>query len=339
MKHKGIIKFIAAVLVAIVLLEVLGLIFSPKYLKENQEGCIIAEFYREKTDLDVVFFGTSTSYCSIAPPYLWHKFGFTSYTRACDSETMWQTYYLLRDTVRHNKPDVVVCDMSAIKFGEGFVDEPANRKIMDGMKLSFDKFACVEASMHEDESLASYLFSIFRFHSRWDELTLDDLYYAFHKPEVTHDGYLLYYEKVAEEGDGHLDKEYMAIPDKTKDYLVRIIEYCEEEGITLMLVKSPTYGNWFESYDKEIGEIASAYGVEYTNFDYYKDDIGLERSEDYNDGHSHLNAYGAEKYCDYLGRHIKERVDIPDHGDDPAYGEVWDAKYARYADDILNRRQ
>ncbi|MBQ9606419.1 MAG: hypothetical protein IJV16_04510, partial [Lachnospiraceae bacterium] len=153
MNYKGIVKLMAAILIGVILLYVLSLVFSPKYISENQEGRITAEFYRETTDLDVVFFGTSTSYCSIAPPYLWHRYGFTSYTRACDSETMWQTYYLLRDTVKYNKPDVVVCDMSGIKFGEEFVEEPANRKIMDGMRFSADKLKCARVSMHEDESL------------------------------------------------------------------------------------------------------------------------------------------------------------------------------------------
>lgn len=327
---RGWIKFICAAALGLFLLFALGCIFSPKYISENMEGRISSEFYKEKTGLDVVFFGTSTTYCSVAPPYLWDKFGFTSYTRAGDSETMWQTYYLLRDTVRHNRPKVVVLDMSAMKFGEEFVEEPANRKIIDGMKLSWDKLECAKASMYKDESFASYIFPIFRFHSRWDELRAEDFRYAFIKPLVTHDGYLMSYETDSEEGDEGPSDEYMALPDKAKDYLEKIMDYCGKQGIELFLVKSPTYINWYESYDEQINEMAGKHGVEYINFDYSKDAMGLVRSEDYSDGHSHLNIYGAEKYCDYLGGYIKERTELKDRRQDKAYAEIWDRKYEEY---------
>ena len=326
----GWIKFIAALMLNLVLLNVLGCIFSPKYISENLEGRITSEFYRERTELDVVFFGTSTTYCSIAPPYMWNKFGFTSYTRAGDSETMWQTYYLLRDTVRHNKPQLVVLDMSSMKFGEEFVEEPANRKIIDGMKMSKDKLEAAKTSMYKEESLASYVFPVFRFHSRWDELGFEDFKYAFIKPSVTHDGYLMSYETVSEEGGGGPSDDYMVLPDKAKHYLEKIMEYCDKEGIRLLLVKSPTYINWYESYDEQIKELAGKHGVEYINFDYSKDDMGLVRAEDYSDGHSHLNIYGAEKYCSYLGAYMKERAELPDRRKDPAFSEIWDPKYERY---------
>ena len=330
---KGFIRFAGAVLLGLAVLYTLSCIFSPKYITENMEGRISSEFYREKTDLDVVFFGTSTTYCSIAPPYLWDRFGFTSYTRAGDSETMWQTYYLLRDTVRYNKPGVVVLDMSSMKFGEEFVEEPANRKIIDGMRLSKDKLDCARASMYKDESLASYVFPVFRFHSRWDELKTEDFRYAFEKPVVTHDGYLMSYEAVNDDEANGSGDEYMKLPDKSVEYLIKIMEYCRDNDIKLFLVKSPTYINWYESYDEEIRSLCSPYGVEYTNFDDQKDEMGLVRAEDYSDGHSHLNIYGAEKYCDHLGKYIKDRADIPDHRDDPSYSAVWSVKYDRYTED------
>lgn len=333
MKTKGVIKFIGAIALIALILYALSCIFAPKYISENKEGRITSEFYREETPLDVIFFGTSTTYCSVAPPYLWHSYGFTSYTRAGDSETMWQTYYLARDAVRHNKPQVIVCDMSSMKFGADFFEEPANRKNIDGMRLSKDKLDCARASMYEEESLISYVLPVLRFHSRWDELKAEDFRYAFIKPSVTYDGYLMSYEVVADDGED-TGEEIKALPDKSKEYLIKLMEFCREQGVTLLLVKSPTYINWYKSYDTEIRELSGEYGVEYINFDDHKDDMGLIRSEDYADGHSHLNIYGAEKYCDYLGAYIKDHAELTDHRDDPSYAGIWDAKYDRYRTDM-----
>ena len=42
---------------------------------------------------------------------------------------MWQSYYLMRDTVRYNRPKLITLDVSFMKYGDDFAEEAANRKI------------------------------------------------------------------------------------------------------------------------------------------------------------------------------------------------------------------
>ena len=47
----------------------------------------------------------------------------------------WQSYYLLEETLKYEKPDVVVFNVLALKYNEP-QSEAYNRLTLDGMKLS-----------------------------------------------------------------------------------------------------------------------------------------------------------------------------------------------------------
>ena len=71
-----------------------------------------------------------------------------------------------------------------------------------------------------------------------------------------------------------------------------------------------------------IQEIADSYGLQFSNFNYEYDKIGLDFSTDFYEK-SHLNYLGAEKYTRYLGSEIKTRYYISDHRGEKGY-EAWE---------------
>ncbi len=331
------IKTAGAIVTALVLFAVLDGIFMPKYITENRDGNITAEYYNEKTPLDAVYFGSSTVYNAIAPDMIWNEYGFTSYTRANASQTVWQSYYLIKDTLKHNKPKVITLDVSFMKYGEDFYEEASNRKMIDGMKLSPDKIMCAKDSMWEDESIYSYIFPVLRFHSRWDELKTEDFRYALKRPEVTYDGFIPEYGKTAEaeEYDPIIMDDY-SFPARPVKYLKMIMDLCDREQVPLLLMKTPTYiNNWFPEYDDQLEEMVKTHdNIDYVNFDQYADSIGLDRREHYIDGHSHLNVDGAVKFSGFFGRYLTDRYDLPDHRSEDTYSSIWNDRYTRYCVDI-----
>ena len=66
--------------------------------------------------------------------------------------------------------------------------EAYNRMTLDGMKWSKSKVDDIRASMMEDEEFADYVFPILRYHSRWQELTSDDVKYLFTRRPVSQRG-------------------------------------------------------------------------------------------------------------------------------------------------------
>lgn len=336
MKFKTILINCIKILLIVSLTIFLNRLFMPKYITENKDGRVTEEYYNEKTDLDVICFGSSTVYNAISPDYLWDEYGFTSYTRANASQTLWQSYYLMEDALKSQKPDVILLDMSFMKYGEEFVEEPSNRKTIDGMRLSKSKLDCIMASMWEGEEPITYLLPIFRYHSRWKELTKDDLIYAFHNTEVTYDGFIMEFglpdqDPVVYDME---EKDSYDFPPKAYQYLDKIVALCKEKEIPLLLMKTPTYtNNWYPEYDDNLRKYADANGVVYTNFDDYKKEMGIDLFLHYNDGASHLNVTGAEVFSAFLGQYLKSNYSIENHKGQETYENIWDKKLERYERD------
>ncbi len=321
----------AAVVITVACLMIADRVFTPKYIKENTDGRITGEFYTQAKDPDVVFLGASTVHYCVSPAHMWKTAGFTSYDRSNASQTMWQSYYMLKDTLRYTKPSLVVLDISFVRNGEEFIEEPSNRKAIDGMRDPASKLGAVLSSKGEDEEVLSYFFPVLRFHSRWKELSGDDWLYAFKRADVTYDGYLMDFgiapeQHIYENSEPPLE----AFPAKSSDYLHRIISLCREQGIQLFLMRTPSFQTgWYDEYDEMMGDIGEAEGLNYVNFTKYVDDMGVDVRVDYIDDGQHMNVVGAHKFSGYLGDYLRENYDLPVHTGDEVSAR-WEQKLRRY---------
>ncbi|MCR5590214.1 MAG: hypothetical protein K6F73_01650 [Lachnospiraceae bacterium] len=334
MKLKKLIKNIITVLLKIILIVFLAVtltrIMMPKYLdEESKDGRITQEYYPASSVSDVLFVGSSVVFSGIDPKVLWERDGISAFVRANASQTMWISYYMTEDAIKCHKPELVCLDMTFIKYDDDFVEEPSTRKSVDGMRLSSSKIECALASMGEDERLVEYLIPILRFHSRWKEFTWDDIRYAWYLSPVTMNGYIADYEVGPAETE---DLTYAGSPDqkispKNEEYLRKTIELCADNGVQLLLFKTPSLSsNWSDALDVQISAIADEYGITYINFDRYGRDIGLNFKEDTPDMGSHLNHTGAEKFSEYLGDYINANYEVSDRRDAKKYDRYWSKK-------------
>jgi len=243
---------------------------------------------------------------------------------------VWQSYYLLEETFRYEKPQAVIFSVLAIKYGEP-QSEAYNRITLDGMRLSAEKVASINASMTEGENLLSYLFPLFRYHARWRELSYEDLRYMFTRRGVSHNGYLL-----------RCDVKPLAMlptPPRLSDYtlsgnawayLDRMRELCERNGADLILLKAPIpYPHWYPQWDEQVADYANEHGLLYINAWNDLDEIGLDFTTDTYDGGLHLNLYGAEKLTHYLGGILHERG-LPDMRSHRELSAEWAEKARAY---------
>ena len=332
-KIKSIILFVIKLIVVIFILVVINRLFMPKYISENQDGRITQEYYKEKLNTDVLFVGSSTVYSGVSPVTLWKDYGITSYTRSNSSQTLWISYYMIEEAIKRNKPQLVVQDVGFIKYDDNYAEEACTRKSLDGMKWSSSKVNCINESMSEDENFIDYVFPIFRFHSRWKELTEEDYKSVFYTGTVSHNGHLVNKNKSPElvEHDGYAPKDDTRLGNRNLEYLEKIIKLCQENDVQIMLIKVPSYSdNWSYDYDAQIGEVADKYGVVYNNFDDESELIGLDYRNDSPDNGSHLNSYGAEKFSKYFGSYILENYDVDNHASDEKYITVWNKKINDY---------
>ena len=331
-KKSAVLATLAWILAVAAGLWLLTGLLTPKYMTDIQEGALIAEYYKEKTDHDVVFIGDCEVYENFSPDVLWREYGVTSYIRGSAQQLIWQSYYLLEETLKYETPKVVVFNVLSMKYDEP-QSEPYNRMTLDGMRLSPAKIGSIRASMTEEEDMLSYLFPLLRYHSRWGELTGEDVTYWFRRDIVSDSGYLMNVE-VRPAGDvpeGAPLADYR-FSDVCWDYLDRMAELCAEHGVQFVLVKAPSlYPYWYDQWEEQIEDYAAEKGLPYLNFLELIDETGLDFDTDTYDNGLHLNLYGAEKLSRWFGAWLAENTPVEDRREQPDYAEIWNEKSAVYA--------
>ena len=330
MKKKILINIVTVVIVLLVLV-LLQRLFMPKYMSSIHEGNLIEEYYDEVKAHDVIFIGDCEVFSNVSPITLWEQYGISSYIRGSAQQLIWQSYYLLEEALTYEKPKVVVFNALSMKYNEP-QKEAYNRLTLDGMKLSMSKFRAIKASMMEDEAVITYLFPLLRYHSRWNELTGEDVKYMFQKETLSHNGFLMRIDTkpvtVVPKGKKLPDYRF---GQNSYDYLERMTKLCKENVIELVLIKSPSvYPYWYEEWDEQIADFAKENDLTYINFLKFTEDMGIDYSADTYDGGLHMNLSGAEKFTKYLGQLLQEKYQLPDRRSDKQLSEIWQEKVDFY---------
>lgn len=322
------IGILCIMLLVLVLLQDL---LMPKYMTSIHEGNLVSEYYDEVKNHDVIFIGDCEVFSNFSPVVLWEDYGISSYIRGSAQQLIWHSYYLLEETLTYEKPKVVVFNVLAMKYNEP-QKEAYNRLTLDGMRLSQAKIGAVNASMMADEEFITYLFPILRYHSRWSELTFEDFRYLFGRDTLSHNGFLMRIDAkpVTTIPRGKKLADYR-FGDNSYDYLDRITKLCKDNGIELILIKSPSiYPYWYDEWDEQMVQYAKENDLSYINFLDIVDEVGIDYATDTYDAGLHLNLSGAEKLSDYFGRLLSEDYGVPDHRNDPVYQNIWKKKVDFY---------
>lgn len=331
---KSVNKFLIVIAYSVILvfgLYLLQELVKPKYMSGILEGAMIAEYYEEEADHDVIFIGDCELYENFSPIVLWEEYGINSYIRGSAQQLIWQSYYLMEETLAYEKPKAMVFNVLSMKYNEP-QNEAYNRMTLDGMKWSASKLKSINASMTSEESMIEYFFPILRYHTRITELEKEDFSYLFHKDKVTHNGYYMRVDVRAagEVPEGKPLGDYN-FGENAYQYLDMMVELCEKHDVELILVKAPSlYPYWYEEWDEQMEDYAKAHGLKYYNFLEEIDEIGLDFSQDTYDGGLHLNLSGAEKMSRYFGKILQEDCGIESRRGDAELEEVWNKKIELY---------
>lgn len=332
---KKIVKWFATIFILGIILAGLQRLLMPKYMTDVLEGGMIEEYYDEVKDHDVVFIGDCELYENFSPAVLWEEYGINSYIRGSAEQLPWQSYYLLEETLKYEKPDVVVFNVLALKFNEP-QKESYNRMTLDGMRWSRSKADSILASMTEEESFIEYVFPILRYHSRWNQLSREDFQYFFKKDKVTFNGYYMRVDVLPAENvpAGRPLADYR-FGDNAYKYLDMMTELCRENGVELVLVKAPSlYPYWYDQWEQQMVDYAQLHNLKYYNFLDVTDAIGLDYNTDTYDAGLHLNLSGAEKLTRYFGELLAEECGLESRHGEESLEKAWAEKLAAYRAEI-----
>lgn len=330
-----------AVSVLGILLIFIGLtrLVVPKYMDDVLEGAFIEEYYDEETNHDVIFLGDCEVYENISPIKLWREAGITSFIRGSAQQLVWQSYYLLEDTLKYETPEVVVFNVQALMH-DSPQREAYNRMTIDGMRWSKAKWDCIQVSMTDKESAIDYVFPILRYHERITELTSQDFQYYFQKRKVTHNGYYMRIDTVPfEEMLEEAEPENYTFGELPMEYMEKIRKLCEEKDIRLVLMKAPSLSPvWYDEYEEQVIAYAEEHDLLYINFLDLVEELNIDYATDTYDGGLHMNLSGAEKISVYLAKVLQEECGLTDHRSDKELAEVWKEKEDFY-DQMIEDQQ
>ena len=331
-------KAVRVSLIVLLLLGVfwfLNILISPKYMESLVEGSMISEYYDTPKNHEVLFIGDCEVYANFSPMVLYEEEGISSYIRGSSQQLIWQSYGILKETLKYEKPKVVIFNVNAMRYSTP-VSEAYNRLTIDKMKWSKEKIEMIFSSMTEEENFWSYVFPILRYHSRIFELTEEDFTYLFQRRQNTFNGFLINQNvKGVESLPTKRPLTETKFADITYEYLDKIRELCEENNIELVLIKAPSlYPYWYTEYDEQIEEYASKYGLDYYNFLENILEIGLDYSVDTYDGGLHLNLSGATKLSKYFAPILKEKYSLTDYRDNEEVNAYYQKELEKYYEEI-----
>lgn len=319
------------IVVSFIFLLALCMVISAadKLLERKYSYTKYADFYEQKEDFDVLFFGTSHMINAVMPMELWNDYGIVSYNMANYSETLCTNYWQLVSALEHNTPKVVVVDLYAIDAADK-TNGSSLHNFSDTMPSFFTKARMV-MDLLPFEEWPEYAFELSLYHSRWNELAEED----FLPMKAVEKGAEMRNEVAVDVAPTIIPKEHFHINETIgKEYLQKIINLCKKKEIDIILTYFPYSAPESHQESANVGYLyAEKNNIPYLNFFY--EDMQLNYITDCADIGSHLNASGARKVTDYLGQYIVEHYDVKDRRNDPKYA-YWYEDYREYKEFKVN---
>ncbi|MGN0996015.1 MAG: SGNH/GDSL hydrolase family protein, partial [Candidatus Ventricola sp.] len=318
------------------------LVVVGRVVERKQSRQRFGPFLEEPQSYDVLLLGHSHMVSGVYPMELWADYGIASYNFASYGNSLVVSYWMLMYALDYMTPKLVVLDAKDAEKLERITGSSGDlHNALDGLPYTRTKGRAIRDLMSDPKEVDyegrryvdmrwEYFMPFGKYHGRWSELDKSDFQYH---PDR---------QKGAEILVGHTkpyENEFIDENDMCQDgsvslqYLRRIIEECQSRGISLLITNLPYPAmRECQAGANRVREIAKEYGVDYIDFVYQ--DQTVDYQTDMFDAFSHLNASGARKVTDYLGRYIVDHFDVPDRRGDAAY-QSWFADYDTYTNDKL----
>lgn len=292
-------------------------------------------FYaQEPGTVDVLLMGNSHMGVHVDTATLWREYGISAFALWGGVQPMWNTYHFLAEALKYQQPKAVVLEIGGLSVEDEYSDEATQLKNVAGMHLSLNKLEAVKATAPR-ERWASLLLGLPLYHQRYAELTQEDFeYFPWSQELINNKGsYALYGYGDFDMDDPWAIEAAAEISEKSLDYFMRIVSLCREQGIELILVKTPTVDlEKYQPYSNAVSEMAEELGLDFYDFNKMEEYTGIEGGDFYFD--THLNLSGARKLSLCMGEILLDTVPIDDHRGDAAYSS-WNVNAENIDDGYL----
>lgn len=321
-KHKILIRLSVFMMIFIMIFTMINAFFQPIWLDWNNYYTTHGFYKQPKNTIETIVLGPSTLITGITPMEMYEEYGICAYNLATEQQPLLASYYWLKEAERLHGDTLktVILEVSALRSS---TSDTLYHKSLDTMRLSVNKFQAVYDYCEEDlADTLSYLFPVVAYHNRWTELEAVD----FNKNSIdpnsgtrgygfeteTYSGRVAYKNVKIKDIVCDDNVGYTKFRDDSLEYAEKIIDYCNEQGLELILVKTPT-NNWSDTLHVSAQSFADNHNITFLDFNYSPlyEELGYIHAFDSKDG-NHMNYYGATKLTKWMGSYLVKNCDATD---------------------------
>ena len=328
------IKFVVFITIVLNLMSIVGEVLIPENGDKRFQGLTYTiKGYEKlpKNSLDVLFVGDSSLLRSVSPMEIWDKEGIASYNYSVSSVRMYGIYYFVKETLKTQKPKVVVIDPVTVFYHYEPIEE-LQRIQADYLKNDLVKLEMVNDEHFKNDFLdkVSYFYPILRYHSRWKEFEFSEFEKLTRDYSSISRGFIMSYAvKPNKIGNTYMDKEEenVEFKDDADEYILKINELCKKNNAKLLILGLQDVRVWNNSRAEKMKQFAEENNIDLVDLNTI--DYGINWDEDTKDEGIHLNILGALKTSDYVATYLKDNYNLPDHRGEADY-EFWNDDYKEY---------
>ena len=286
------------------------------------------EFYETSPNsLDLVFVGSSYAYRSFDAEVFDNKLNVNSFNMGSPLQKPVESYYVLKETLKLQKPSFVIYDVNWGVFNE---DKYFNTKLwnFDNMNFSINKINYL-LNVFDTDQYFNAVFKSMRYHDEFDELILGK------KPKQSSNNIETYLKQYKGKGfvinNGIVSLDNIEKPFKNSKenpkvynwnkkqlkYFRKSVELCKKENIKLVLVTAPLAPSYLENYNeywydydtihKSACALAQQYALKYFDYNMINKSENIVTDKDFSDT-NHLNYDGAQKISLDFANRLKEEL-------------------------------
>lgn len=292
--------------------------YEEKIFKRFDTFLDYAYYQIPKNSIDLLFIGSSHSYCTFNSKLFDHYLKCNSLNLGTDSQSFSITYSAILEILKRQTPKVIVIEVYPIKRDPSI---PALRPHLDTMSFSINKLRLIKNSLPITK-WGNHLINTFYYHSRWKEFNI------LRKEEQK--GYESWEGKTNNKGfDGYVwdsirysltydiyEKIYNNIPnisfDISENYLKlleSLFKICQKKGIKIIIASPPVIDDYEVLnilYNPSLKELMDKYSIDSIDFNTGK--IKYEKI-DFLDN-AHLSLAGSDEVSFEMANFLKENYPI-----------------------------
>lgn len=318
-------KIAAFVLFLTVPLVYYGDLFQAANAKNKINAFNVKRFedFYAADELDLIFVGSSHSYCTFDPEIFDERLGTSSFQLGMPQQLPDATYYTLLEVLNYQKPKTVVMELYWGMLSDKFNQKQAGMlfQVLDNKELEREYFNKVYPASEK----LKYFVKPVRFSQDYLAMKNAELEEYMTEEfgvvkETAKDSGVEYYRSKGYVYCDHIisedkldrtnqfknfDGKSFEIDNTQKKYIEKIAELCRQNDINLIFVTAPVAPVSMEKIknyglvNKKVGELCESFGVPYFDYNMINTEEQLLENENFRDD-AHLNHSGITIVCNHF---------------------------------------